>query len=329
MSFLSYHETYYREKITAYEQKALTGTELYEAKQLLKLLDDFADEGYMELNEHLERRFQGVTRLRKLLLSNGATSFALPVRAAAACSYSEREYALSALIEEALSGAASAERSASSPFLQEIRAYCAWLGRERDTAYIFLLRDCFLPYLYGAVRGGCGALYPWLIGRSFLKDFTAAENSDDRLRLAVYDALEAGISDYETFLLFCKKRMRAFLSGQPRLLHVLEGLLRAIQQPRILVVESGCCGTMPLLLAAADDRVEIRMFTAAPYLYGIYGDRLFCRAYEKMRSFETLYSQDLYLRYSDFRNGTFYVRKAQDSRIVKEAFAEINTVCFG
>ncbi len=54
MGFLSFNEKYYEAKISEFEGKELSGSEVCEAKRLLKVTDDLADEGYTELGELLE-----------------------------------------------------------------------------------------------------------------------------------------------------------------------------------------------------------------------------------------------------------------------------------
>ena len=66
MSFISFSLNYYKNKIEHYENDDLSENEIYEAKQLLKILDDLLDEGYTYLNQKLEEDFKGVTRLKKL-----------------------------------------------------------------------------------------------------------------------------------------------------------------------------------------------------------------------------------------------------------------------
>ena len=44
MGFLSFHEAYYRQKLASLESGPSAAGEIYEARQLLKLLDDLADD---------------------------------------------------------------------------------------------------------------------------------------------------------------------------------------------------------------------------------------------------------------------------------------------
>ena len=107
---------------------------------------------------------------------------------------------------------------------------------------------------------------------------------------------------------------------------MLADLLARIEEERILVIESGCYGTFPMLLMSLDSRVDFRMFTTVPYLSGIYQGRIFTRAYEKNRLFETLYSQDLLIRFAGYEDGKFLVAACEDPAVAKRAYAEINSM---
>lgn len=89
------------------------------------------------------------------------------------------------------------------------------------------------------------------------------------------------------------------------------------------MIESGYMGTIPMMLKALDDRVDFRLFTTAPFLYETYQGRIFCRKYEDIRRFETLYSQDLFMKYSSYCNGKFYVNISLDESVKKKTISEI------
>lgn len=55
MGFISFNEKYYKKKLEEYENKQLSESEIYEAKQLLKILDDLTDEGYTNLNNRWKK----------------------------------------------------------------------------------------------------------------------------------------------------------------------------------------------------------------------------------------------------------------------------------
>lgn len=65
------------------------------------------------------------------------------------------------------------------------------------------------------------------------------------------------------------------------------------------------------------------MFTTAPFLYETYQEKIFCCKYEELRNFETVYSQDLLLRYSSFHDGKFYVNLSSDEAVKEQSFAEM------
>lgn len=46
-------------------------------------------------------------------------------------------------------------------------------------------------------------------------------------------------------------------------------MLHTIRQKHILIVESGCTGTFPMLLMALDAWTDMRMYTTYPYLVHI------------------------------------------------------------
>ena len=75
MGFISFNEKYYQKKLEEYENNSLSESKIYEAKQLLKILDDLADEGYTNLNNRMETDFSCITRLREVLKNNGAHPF--------------------------------------------------------------------------------------------------------------------------------------------------------------------------------------------------------------------------------------------------------------
>ena len=122
---------------------------------------------------------------------------------------------------------------------------------------------------------------------------------------------------------FCKERILAVLNEQPQLTKILCDMLGTIRQSRIIVIESGYMGTIPMMLAALDNRVDFRLFTTAPFLYETYQDRIFCRKYEDIRKFETAYSQDLFMRYSSWRNGKFYVNVSTDETVRNKSLSEM------
>jgi len=321
MGIVSFHEKYYLGKLEEYENRILSDAEIYDVKQLLKVLDDLTDEGYTSLNDALESDFSCLTRLRNILHKNGATPFSINHEKLPDTAYSSREYELEGLLKDLIVQAGKQGSTSSNPFLKEIHRYCEWIGQDDDTAYVFLLRDALLPYIFFRKRN-VKNIYPWLISRRSLEDITKTDNVDEELRLPLYEALESGHIEFEDFFPFCKGRILKAMDNHQELKTILLGLLGSIKQSRIIVIESGYMGTIPMTLKSLDDRVDFRLYTTAPFLYETYQDKLFCKQYENLRSFETLYSQDLLLRYSSYHNGKFYVNMSEDESVKKKSFME-------
>lgn len=320
MGFLSFHQRYYAAALDRLESGPPGPAELYEAGQLLKLLDDLVDEGYPLLSRTLEETCGAVSRLHALLEAHHGTVFPIQKKLLTATAYGEDEVEPQAVCDRLRARVQAGVPASADPFLSDLRAYCRWLPHQSDTATVFLLRDAFLPYLY-CVDMGWDDLYPWVINRDFLTQ-AAGDGADDLLRMPIYEALESGARDYAAFADFCLPRIRQALGRYPALERTLRELLEAIPAKKLLVVESGYCGTIPLTLAALDDRVDFRLYTTAPFLYSIYRDKIFCRRYEQIRSFETLYAQDALMRFSALYGGRFYVRTAADETVWARAAGE-------
>ncbi len=324
MGFLSFNEKYYETRIKEFEGKDLSENEINETKQLLKVTDDLADEGYTELGELLEKKYGCITRLKRILSRYNEKPFEMPDFRVPEVCFKEREYEIEELSEKLLTEAKGVP-CGENAFLREIGDYCKFLGYDKDTAYVFLLRDTMLPFLYFKSRGREN-LHPWLISRAFLEDVTGVKNLDDEFRRPIYEALEKGISEYGEFKEFCGERMRSVLKKHPALEEILKGLLSEIRAEKIIIAESGYSGTIPLLLCALDERADFRMYTTAPFLYETYREKIFCRRYENIRLFETLFCQDVLMKYSSFKNGGFFVRTAESDDVLYKALGEIKSL---
>ncbi len=322
MGFISFNENYYRRKLEEYENMILSDADIYEAKQLLKMLDDLTDEGYTNLNDTMEADFSCLSRLRSVLYRSGEIPFPIDHERLSNTDYGKNEYELEALLGNLIEDVRIHSGVSSNPFLEEIYRYCEWIGYEEDTSYVFLMRDALLPYVFFHSRGRDN-IHPWLISRRFLEDITETECVDDDIRLPLYEALESCHIQFDEYSAYCNKRILQVIDEHPKLKTILLDLLSSIKQSRIIVIESGYMGTIPMMLKALDDRVDFRLFTTAPFLYETYQGRIFCRKYEDIRRFETLYSQDLFMKYSSYCNGRFYVNISLDESVKEKTFSEI------
>ena len=322
MGFISFNEAYYCRKLEEYENRILTDADIYEAKQLMKVLDDLTDEGYTNLNDTMEAGFSCLTRLRTVLQRCGEVPFPIDHERLSSTVYEGAEFELDELLGKLTKEAVTRSDVSTNPFLEEIKRYCEWIGYKEDTAYVFLMRDALLPFVFFRSRSRDN-IFPWLISRRFLEDITETEYVDDDIRLPLYEALESGHEKFDEYFVYCRERILPVLNEHPKLKTILLKLLGSIKQNRIIVIESGYMGTIPMMLKALDDRVDFRLFTTAPFLYDTYEDRIFCRKYEDIRRFETVYSQDLLLQYSSFRIGKFYVNISADESVMDNSLSEI------
>ncbi len=322
MGFMSFNENYYRRKLEEYENKILSNAEIREAKQLLKVLDDLIDEGYTNLNDTMEADFSCLTRLRAVLHRFGEVPFPIDHEKLSDTVYGKNAFELEELLGNLIGDARNHSSFSANPFLEEIYRYCEWIKYEEDTAYVFLMRDALLPYVFFRSRGRDN-IHPWLISRRFLEDITETEYVDDDIRLPLYEALESGHIQFDDYSAYCKERILQALNEHSKLKTILLDLLSSIKQNRIIVIESGYMGTIPMMLKALDDRVDFRLFTTAPFLYETYQDRIFCWKYEDIRRFETLYLQDLFMRYSSYRSGKFYVNVSADESVKEKTISEM------
>jgi len=330
MGFISFSMTYYQNNINDLESSPVSDERIYKAKQLLKMLDDLKDEGYFYLCDQLEEKHSGITRLRRYLADNQAVPFEIIPRIVDAnqLTYSGDKLDLETALKNIVRDIQNQPVKDPHPFIEELINFCEWVGYEENTAYVFLLRDTLLPYLYFSARGR-NNLYPWLMGRKMLEKLTGEEDVDELIRDPLLEALEEGnVKTFDGLCDFSFPRIKKNLEKYPVITSAVKNLLSKIPEKRIVVVESGCYGTFPMLLACFDPRVEIKMYTAVPYLAEIYADRLFTRAYEKVRLFETLYSQDLYFQYADFADNRFLVEKCNDKVVEEKAMAEIRQMLF-
>lgn len=339
MSFISYMSNLYLNKITLYEDSfPLQNEQLYEAKQYLKFIDDIVDEGYTYLRNQLEENFSGYTRLFDVVYKNNSVPFPiLKTENISSCVYGIQEYELNEYLDNLTKIARDTEPTLNHPFLNEMVSYSEYIKNLNapDTAFIFLLRDTLIPYLSFIKDNRCQntKAYPLLIGRHFLQLITKQEDLDDDIRAVIIDALEQKISTYTELKEYVRPRFLSFINKYPLIKDILSKQLHDIEAKKIIIVESGIFATFPLLLTALDDRIEIQLYTAIPFLYPIYKDFCFTNAYEKNRSFETVVCQETLFKLCTVKNGKFYIHEAESPLIKKAALGEISylykqmTVC--
>ena len=269
-----------------------------------------------------------MSRLKAYLHKNGAEPFGIckKVGAEEQLKYSAACFELEQALDTVMAQASCVTADSKEPFLQELIRFCEWIGYEEDTAYVFLLRDTLLPYVYYRTKGRC-AVHPWLLGRKTLELLTGKTYVDDEIRASVIKALEEEKgSDFEGFCEVVLPNIRNTLKKYPEVELCLKSMLGEITEQKIIVVESGCSGTFPMLLKSLDERVDVRMYTTYPYLFKAYGSRVFTKKYEENRLFETFASQDLYFQFSGLQNGQFFVKRCENAQVEEKTLEEIKTM---
>lgn|GEM_PF-543694 len=346
MGFVSYSREYLMHKLTEYETRYRDGAPagiVHEAKVLLKMLEDIRDEGYTRTYDSFSAEFDCVNRLRGFIHRNHETPFALlNYSVSGDPEYSGQTVPLFEYLPrlERVMGGEGPLLDETPPVFQDLLDYTRhfYQHAQSDTAYVFLLRDTLLPYLAFRKWDAAGklALYPYLIGRKYLSFF----HEDDEGNLdpkgdsgALYDSLHEGIfaalsenpGDLDTFLTLVRQHIRSELALFPKAAESIKNLLKKIPHKKILVIESGFIGTIPLLLHSLDDRVDFCLFTTIPYFYELYRDRFFTNAFEKIRLFETIQCQDALCKLSAIENDRFLVSETNDAPVTERAYMELRT----
>ena len=124
MGFLSYSLTYFTRERTALETAPASQGTIYHARQLLKMLDDLRDEGYLGLNDELEASCQGVSRLRAYLAAQRVPPFPLPGGLPGEAEYGPQTVELTAALRDLAAAARASRETADNAFLPELARFC-------------------------------------------------------------------------------------------------------------------------------------------------------------------------------------------------------------
>ncbi len=133
MDFISFNLKFYKNELQKLQTSTVSEKTIYRAKQLLKMLDDLLDEGYMDLNNKLEEAYSGVSRLRSYLKKNNAESFPIYRKpfSETDVAYERQSYELTAAIKELVENAEKSTDVADDAFLSELIDFCKWIGYEK------------------------------------------------------------------------------------------------------------------------------------------------------------------------------------------------------
>lgn len=322
MGFISYNLEYFKKKIEYYENNALKEEDISEAKRLLKLVDDLVDEGYNELSISLQIEFGGVDRLKEIIKRNNELPFGILSADEYYYGYKKDMIGLSDYADKLVKNAGDRIEPDKIEFIKEVKNFSESIGYNDNTAYIFLLRDTFLPFLYFKSKYKEN-IYPWIISRQFFDLIYKDGHIDDIIRTVIFDGLEKYDDDNDKFEDYCKREIIKKSEMFPEIFRILRELFSQINNEKITIIETGCYGTFPMLLSAIDKRADFKMYTTVPYLVPIYKNKIFTEAYENLRTFETFASHDKLFKLAGFKNNEFYVAESVSREIVSESLNEI------
>lgn len=338
MGFISYSVKFFSQKLDLYESKYNRNAPrsvVHEAKVLLKLLDDIRDEGYEDSYMRISVQCDAVNRLKNFIYSNNDVPFTLEKYTISPdITYGTDEYNLETYISflEQKMGTSGAKLSVIPEIFYDILAYSKdiFSSFRQDTAYCFLLRDTLLPYL--AFRKwknpGYSNVYPLFISRKYFSFFESEDGYIySEIQNVIFEALENNVESFSQMKEYVKAALNKELVAFWGMFDSLKRILNKISQEKILIVESGYIGTIPLLLSALDDRVDFRLFTTIPYFYEIYKDKFFTDKFEKVRLFETLQCQDALFKLSSIcvKNAEVAIVEALDKKVLDRSYAELRT----
>ena len=338
MGFISYSVKFFSQKLDLYESRYngnAPGSVVHEAKVLLKFLDDIRDEGYENSYVQISTQCDAVNRLKNFILSNNDVPFTLEKYTIIPdITYDNDEYDLAtyiSLIEQKMV-APGAKLSTVPEIFYDILEYSKDIFRSfrYSTAYCFLLRDTLLPYL--ALKkwqnSGCSNVYPLFISRKYFSFF---ENEDgyiySKIQNVIFESLEDNVESFGQLKEYVKTALNKELAPFSGLFDSLKRILDKVSQEKVLIIESGYIGTIPLLLSALDDRVDFRLFTTIPYFYEVYNGKFFTDQFEKVRLFETIQCQDALFKLSSIsvKNADVSVVEAADKKVLDRSHVELRT----
>ncbi len=322
MDFLNICFQIYKSKIEYFENKVINETDIYKVKQYIKVLDDLCAEDYFELSKKIEKDIKGITRLKKILNKHHENSFKITNKSIPSYNrnnYEKLDVFLNTLIEKSYK----ITKLSNNKILPDILNFSKSIENKKNTAYVFLLRDALLPYIYFK-ESTKAKIYPFLIGRKFLEFISNKKNIDDIIRNSILSNYLICNNDFTYFKKLVKNDILDKLKDSS-IISTIKELLNTINEKEIIVIESGCYGTIPMLLSVIDERVDFKMFTAVPFLQDLYKDRLYTLEYEKNRDFESLYSQNELFDFNYF-DKSFSINYTLNKEIELNSLKEINFI---
>ena len=336
MGFLDYNVKFLSDRLKMYESEYISDDNtpkeiLHEAKVMLKFLADVNDEGYRQTYCYINDKIDAVSRLKQFIISHGDKPFDEEQTSVKKFIYDTKQQNLDTYLNNLIKNIPDEQNllRKTPDIFYDVLNYCSDLFRDTDckTEYCFLLRDTLLPYLAFKFwdKHNKISIRPIFVSRKYLSFFDKiqADNSlYGEIQNYIFDCLACGITNladlvyYVRKIIFSKNHFRQLIKS-------LNTELSKIDKEKILVIESGYIGTIPVLLSCLDNRVDFRLFTTLPYFYDVYRNKFFTFAFEKMRRFETIICQDALFQISSISDSNIKIVETDNLTIKNLALTQL------
>ena len=333
MDFVSYTVKFLNQRLEFYESKNSTEF-IFEAKILLKFLEDIKDEGYRESYEFINKSTKAINRLKSFIKRNNDTPFKMEKHTLKNnLTYKKDLYEL----DEYLNCLKGKMKSSKSKLINipeifyDILEYSKYIFKsaKQDTAYCFLLRDTLLSFFAFESWNDNNkhSAYPLFISRKYLSFFDIKEKKFDvynEIQNIIFTGLDKGIDNFDDMKIYVREQLLSEKNFD-KLIKSLKNILNKIKKKNIMIIESGYIGTILMLLSALDDRVDFRLFSTIPFFYEVYSGKYYTDEFQKLRSFETIQCQDALFKLDSIQDDKIKVQEVNDNETKIQAFAELST----
>lgn len=233
------------------------------------------------------------------------------------------------------------KKKCSTKLLKLVKNYANYIQKSSnyETAYVFLFRDMMLPYYYIKNKFSNKNIYPFLFGRKVLKYFYNNQSNDNfdfdysddeeiylKFLYTTFDAVSLHPDNFDDFFNYLKPKYLKIINSNKPFKNFLKKYLSNIKSEKIIVVESGRFGTLPLILMCIDDRVDFRLLTTTPEMYGVFKNKFYTKDFRKMLLLEYSISQNEMIIFSSIKNNKIYIKQNKDNLVLQKSIDEISYI---
>lgn len=336
--------TFYKKQIAKFEsQKRLNKDDLVKCQQMLQIIDN--NKNYYPKQHQAMLEIDAYSRLNKLLKKHKMQPlgfFNEPMHKRPI--FESKEILLDDWLKTIKNNIKLTKKSKNNQnFLQSLKDYSTWIleNDNKNTAFVFLLRDMLLPYLYTKNGLRKGNVFPFLFGRKLMQYFYNNDSKDnfdydfsddEDLYMQFLEVIFEGATkyndDFEKFFKFLKPKFLKIIKSNNSFYLFVKDWLKQISAKQIIVVESGRYATIPLILMCVDNRVDFKLFSTSPEFYDLYKGKIFIKNLDKMIDIEKSISQNEMFVFSSVKNGQIMIKTNSNEKVLKKCFNEINTMIF-